>query len=277
MNMYSPKPSDHTPTSRSNPKTGFFQKFKVYRARMAEFQDNSPSSTIVKALVVLLLLHLILIGGISARTFFKGQATDMKDEINTALVPMVNQRDIAQPDETIPVAVPIDEAPPADLITQSDQVVDVRNNETIPQAEEIAPIPAPTQPTNTNRVQSQSIAKPGSARHTVRTGDTWSRIAKDNHVSEADLRAVNPKINNLATGSILVIPAKPGQEPIAVALPVRQEPKKGTSYAVKKGETLSSIARKHKVSVKDIQKLNNMSDKEAGRIKIGQQILIPGK
>ncbi|UQT45776.1 LysM peptidoglycan-binding domain-containing protein [Akkermansia muciniphila] len=44
----------------------------------------------------------------------------------------------------------------------------------------------------------------------MRTGDTWERVARDNQVAVNDLKAVNPKVQRLVSGSTLVIPARPG-------------------------------------------------------------------
>ena len=45
-------------------------------------------------------------------------------------------------------------------------------------------------------------------------------------------------------------------------------------YTVKKGDTLSAIATKHKTTVKDIQKLNPTII-NANKIKVGQVITLP--
>jgi murein DD-endopeptidase MepM/ murein hydrolase activator NlpD len=50
-------------------------------------------------------------------------------------------------------------------------------------------------------------------------------------------------------------------------------PVSGISYKIKKGDTLSAIAKKYKVSVKEVKEFNDLSDKG---LKIGQKIILPG-
>ena len=51
-----------------------------------------------------------------------------------------------------------------------------------------------------------------------------------------------------------------------------QVPPKNVTYTVKKGDTLSSIAKKHGTTVKKICKLNNISEKKT--LKIGQKLIV---
>lgn len=51
-------------------------------------------------------------------------------------------------------------------------------------------------------------------------------------------------------------------------------PKEGVSYTVQKGDTISSIAQRHGVSMKDIQNANKISDPRT--IQVGQTLFIPG-
>ena len=66
--MKTTKTPDHNPTGRTRPKrkmgTVLRAKLSKYRARVSEFEDDAPSSTVVRWLVVLLLLHLLVIGGV---------------------------------------------------------------------------------------------------------------------------------------------------------------------------------------------------------------------
>ena len=57
--MKTTKTPDHNPTGRTRPKrkmgTVLRAKLSKYRARVSEFEDDAPSSTVVRWLVVLLL------------------------------------------------------------------------------------------------------------------------------------------------------------------------------------------------------------------------------
>ena len=50
-------------------------------------------------------------------------------------------------------------------------------------------------------------------------------------------------------------------------------PQTGNSHVVAKGETLTSIAKMHKVSVEELQKLNHIENDR--KLQIGQTIMIP--
>jgi len=152
-------------------------------------------------------------------------------------------------------------------ITQPEQVVDAR-----PGRQEQA-APAPT--SQEHIPDAAPVAGP--ARHIVRTGDTWERVARDNRVSVADLKAVNPNMQKLVSGTTLVIPARPGDNLVQEKPAEADTALSGTAHIVKKGETLSVIGRKYKMNWRNIQKFNKMSDKDVARLKIGQKIMIPKK
>ena len=48
----------------------------------------------------------------------------------------------------------------------------------------------------------------------------------------------------------------------------------GNTHVVAKGETLTSIARMHKVSIEELQKLNHIENDR--KLQIGQTLVIPG-
>lgn len=268
--MKTTKTPDHNPTGRTRPKRklGNVLRAKIsrYRARVSEFEDDAPSSTVVRWLVVLLLLHLLVIGGVWVRsTWFKNTTETLEMTAALPAPPTVAQT----PAHTAaPVAVP--RAPQAEIpapvtITQPEQVVDARpgrQEHPSPAVQEDIPDAAPVA---------------GPARHTVRTGDTWDRVARDNRVSVADLKTVNPGMQRLVSGTKLVIPARPGDKLVQEKPAASETALEGTAHIVKKGETLSVIARKYKMNWRAVQKFNKMSDKDVARLKIGQKIMIPKK
>ena len=68
-----------------------------------------------------------------------------------------------------------------------------------------------------------------------------------------------------ATATTSVVPATPEPE--------RQSSANGNSHIVARGETLTSIAKAHGVSVSDLQKLNHIDNPL--KLQAGQTILIP--
>ncbi|NLC09548.1 MAG: LysM peptidoglycan-binding domain-containing protein, partial [Gammaproteobacteria bacterium] len=101
--------------------------------------------------------------------------------------------------------------------------------------------------------------------YTVRSGDTLSRIAQKNSTSVTMLRDLNRlSNNNLKIGQVLKIPTTKG--PVAAVSSGSKE-----RYKVKAGDTLSTIAEQHKVSVKEIKQWNSL---KGDNIRIGQALLL---
>lgn len=103
--------------------------------------------------------------------------------------------------------------------------------------------------------------------YTVKKGDTLSSIAEKYNTTACELAAVN----NLNINSALNI----GQKITIVKLDDGGKPaSKSKTYKVKKGDTLSSIASKHGMSVDRLANLNGISKNAV--IKIGQELKIRG-
>ena len=270
--MKTTKNPDHNPTGRTRPKrklgTVLRAKLSRYRARVSEFEDDAPSSTVVRWLVVLLLLHLLVIGGVWVRsTWFKNTTEMVEMTATLPSPPTVPQIPVPAVAPVTAPAVP-QAAPAAPVtITQPEQVADARPG----RQEQAAPAPTAQE----HIPDAAPVAGP--ARHIVRTGDTWERVARDNRVSVADLKAVNPNMQKLVSGTTLVIPARPGDNLVQEKPAEADTALSGTAHIVKKGETLSVIGRKYKMNWRNIQKFNKMSDKDVARLKIGQKIMIPKK
>lgn len=121
-----------------------------------------------------------------------------------------------------------------------------------------------SEPNKKRAVKKANTKKSTSAatKHTVKSGDTLSKIAAKYNVSVAALQ----KINNIKDKNKIYI----GQ---VLKLKVNSTVKKTvsvTTHTVKKGETLSGIALKYKTTVLVLQKLNNIKNKN--KIYVGQKI-----
>ena len=93
--------------------------------------------------------------------------------------------------------------------------------------------------------------------YTVRRGDALSSIARRQKVSVSNLKKWNKlKSNNIKVGQKLKL-SKSQTKPIF--------------YTVKKGDVLGSIARKHKVSVSNLKRWNNLRSNNIG---IGKKLKI---
>jgi len=98
--------------------------------------------------------------------------------------------------------------------------------------------------------------------HVVRKGDNLTTIAQSYKVSVASLK----KANNIKDADVIRIGQKL-QVPDAATV--------FTSYKIKRGDSLSSIASKHGLKTKELSAYNGI--RNANKIRIGQTIRIPPK
>src|SRR3989304_1351754 len=106
--------------------------------------------------------------------------------------------------------------------------------------------------------------------YVVKKGDTLSMIASKYRVSIKDLKSANNlKSNKVRIGMKLIIPDS--QIPMRV---VRVSPNLNdiSNYVVKKGDTLSTIASKYRVSVRELKSVNDMRD---DKVNDGMRLIIP--
>ncbi|WP_437215578.1 N-acetylmuramoyl-L-alanine amidase AmiB [Pectobacterium sp. LFLA-215] len=117
---------------------------------------------------------------------------------------------------------------------------------------------------------STAKATAGSTRHTVARGETLSSIARRYGVSLAAMRDVN-KLNKdiVWVGQRLNIPATGTKQTASTPAPKKAAPVK---HKVVRGDSLSAIAARYGVSMKDIQQANNM---RSGTVQLGQTLIIP--
>lgn len=114
----------------------------------------------------------------------------------------------------------------------------------------------------------------------VKRGDNLFKIAKQFGVSPAELKRMNKlRSNRVATGSTLVVTrARASSEAYALSQDQRTarsekaDAGKTTRYKVRRGDTLSSLARKSGVSVLQLARLNGLGTKS--HLKPGQSLKI---
>jgi len=80
------------------------------------------------------------------------------------------------------------------------------------------------------------------------------------------------QVSNIKPGVMIGEPTPAPGAGISAAEPSRP-PQTGNSHVVAKGETLTSIAKMHKVSVEELQKFNHIENDR--KLQIGQTIMIP--
>lgn len=105
----------------------------------------------------------------------------------------------------------------------------------------------------------------------VRSGDVLEKIARRFHVSVDDIKHLNHlKNEKLSIGQVLRI--RVIDQPVKKTTAMQNSTCK--FYTVRTGDSLWTIAIKHHMKVEDLLRLNNMNEKEAKRLKPGDQIRI---
>lgn len=133
------------------------------------------------------------------------------------------------------------------------------------------PAPEPTAPA--------PVPAAGTSDYKVAAGDTFSTIAKKNHVTVKALMEANPNVapTKLQIGQTLKVPAPTLAAPTATPTAgagAEASTSEANTYTVKSGDTLSSIAKNHGVSLRALRSANSLT---TDRIKVGDKLKIPAK
>jgi LysM repeat protein len=119
-------------------------------------------------------------------------------------------------------------------------------------------------------------AAAGGTDYVVVSGDTLAKIAKAHGVTVKALEAANPGVEpkKLKIKQKLTIPGASPAADTGSAAAAAPGSAGGESYAVKSGDTLSKIAKRHGVSLKALKAANNLT---TDHIKVGDKLVIPAK
>ena len=106
-------------------------------------------------------------------------------------------------------------------------------------------------------------------KYKIKSGDSLYAIAKKNHITVSKLRQANgmKKSETLKIGKVLKVPTKVAQKT------TKKKSIKLSKYRIKKGDTLSGIARKHHTTIAKLAKTNGM--KKGDTLKLGRTIKVP--
>lgn len=146
----------------------------------------------------------------------------------------------------------------------------------------------PAKPAGKNSGKKQKVAhfdKPTMVVYKVKKGDNLTLIAKrSNTTIEAIRKASGIKGDKIVAGQTIKVPYTPNSYKMA------QEAKNGkggkatssaksggSTYTVKKGDTISAIAARNGVSTKELLAANGLSAQDASKIRPGRHLTIPGK
>lgn len=128
----------------------------------------------------------------------------------------------------------------------------------------VPPIPPVTPPPT-------STTDGAATEHKIKQGESFSSLAKDFGVTVKAIQAANPGVDSskLKIGQTVKIPAKTATAPTTGAAPAADT---ADTHTVKSGDTLGGIAKSHQTTVKELQRLNNLSTTQ---IKVGQKLKLP--
>ena len=202
------------------------------------YDEEEPQTKLTSAFVVVLILHVVAVGGIYAFNKIK--------ESRRPIEPLAQQQSAARP---------------ATTSSQQGEKVEA----TQPQQ---AAAPA----------QSASLAPASRPRvYNVKGGDTLAGIAKTLGVSVADLKAANSLTSDvIRPGQILNLTAVKTESAPAPRQPQAVDTKPATkTYTVKSGDRLIFIAKKFSVSPEDLIAANKIKDPT--KLQIGQVLKVPAK
>ncbi|MBR6575658.1 MAG: LysM peptidoglycan-binding domain-containing protein [Akkermansia sp.] len=277
---------------RAKPKRHFLKTFvdenlkeKRHYSDTGLVVDRTSPATVLRIIFGLIVVHLLVIGGVMLR----GNIT--KSNSGPAVVPTIT------PPPAIPVAearpVPAVDAAPAPAPAQPAVAATpapaqpAANDTHITQAPiNMEAVTAPVQPVATvEPVAVQPAPAPAApatpsveVKHLVNSGDTWGRVAAQYGITEDVLKGANPSLaarTNLPGGTYLTVPV-PADSAAAQAAQAAKPVVKDTAryHVVKRGENLGLIARKYKLSLPKLLKLNNMTNADARRLKVGRKLKV---
>ena len=196
--------------------------------------------------------------------------------------------------------IPLENENPA---SQSRQVNDFGSDAAIP-APAPAPVPAPAPAPAPAFVPMEGVKSSGgitsagrrakraslpagnraATTYIVKSGDYPGKIARKFRISVDELLAANKMTmkdaRNLRIGRKLNIPAsavsgKSGKRTAAKG--GKAAAVQGGYYIVRSGDTPERIARRNKVKLADLLKVNNLTPESSTRLQIGQKLVIPGR
>lgn len=254
--------------------------------------------------IVVLALHVVVIGGISAYHIFKrgtgdGAGDISKQDTNTENIETAKPEAGPEPLQAdgTPAPTPTDaqvtETIPAPQQAAPAQVATGVTNAPAPTVNTQAPVVAPVAPVAPVQAKApvENTVKTSQVEVTVNKGDSLYKIAKQNHMTVDAIKKLNGLTNdNLKIGQKLKVEVKgaapapattPAQTAVATVKTAPVTPKvsapvaASSVYTVSKGDTLTKIAKQFKTTPSAIMSANNMTDPR--KLSIGAKLKIPGQ
>jgi LysM repeat protein len=229
-----------------------------------DYDDDQPTTKLSSAFVVVLILHVVAVGGIYAFNSIKASRRS-------------HDRIAISSDAAALAGAKTGEDADGGSAGSNTPVADAKPSH--PASPVIAPVaaPAPAAPAPLPRMA-------GARQHQVKTGENATKIAFAYHMTSAELLSANGLKENavLHVGQMLTIPSSKS-EARTLSEMHRETPARLTDipptrttpglHVVKKGDTVHSIARSYGMSSEELIKLNRISDPK--RLQLGQALKIP--
>lgn len=247
--------------------------------------DSTSPTAVVRIILGLIVVHLLVIGGVMLR------GNISKSNSGMAIAPTITpppaapaQAEPAAPVQPAPVQ-PVVAAQPAPAPTQqtaAESQVHITqapvNMEAVTPATEQPATPAQPVAVQPATAPAQPAVPTVNKPHLVKSGETWGRIAAQYGITEDVLKGANTQLaalTNLPGGSYLNVPL-PADSPEVKAMQAAQPAVQETAkyHVVKRGENLGRIAKKYKISLSRLLKLNNMTNADARRLQVGHKLKV---
>lgn len=250
--------------------------------------------------IVVLALHVVVIGGISAYHIFKrgtgdGAGDISKQDTNTENIDTAKPEAEPEPLQAdgTPAPTPTDaqvtETTPAPQQAAPAQVATGVTNAPAPMVNTQAPVVAPVAPVAPVQAKTpvENTVKTSQVEITVNKGDSLYKIARQNHMTVDAIKKLNGLTSdNLKIGQKLKVEVKgaapaPATTSAQTAVATVKTPKvsapvvTSSVYTVSKGDTLTKIAKQFKTTPSAIMSANNMTDPR--KLSIGAKLKIPGQ
>ncbi len=280
---------------RAKPKRHFLKTFvndnlkqKRHHSDTGMVVDRTSPAAVLRIIFGLIIVHILVIGGVMLR------GNIAKSNSGLAVMPSLTPPPAVPVQEAAPAAVaPAQPAPVQPVVTTTPQPapsappqqkeVHITQTSVNMEAVTAAPVTQPAAPAEPVAVQATPApATPAEPTvdhpHHIRSGDTWGRIAAQYGITEDVLKAANPTMaerTNLPAGAYLTVRI-PADSPAAKSLEAASPVVKDTAkyHIVKRGENLGRIARKYKISLSKLLQLNDMTQADAKRLRVGHKLKV---
>ena len=266
--------------ARLTPKPRKRYQAAVRAARPAQAEqyedDDQPTTKLSSAFIVVLILHVVAVGGIYAFNSIKASRRNQEQAQTTPAPISSNVADIQKTAADSQTATA--GAKPATTAGAKPAAANPAAQRTAATHPDSAAVAA--------AAASPAAVKPGVKTYQIKAGDNLTKIAFAFRVTSADLLAANnmKETDILHVGQTLTIPepktavkpqaadAKKASTPATVAdiAPTKTTP---GLYFVKRGDTAHSIAKNYGISLDELLKVNKIADPK--KLQLNQAIKLP--